>query len=162
MAEIVTLRRFFAEHGPSAKEEFLALFPGGFLLIRMQGAPPGAVFLPRQEGFTLKVGSDEDMDLSFELDQTLDAHHATIAYHKGFRGWTVEDQETSFGTHVGDERLTKGRAHLLQDKDVIKLGGGIVQTQFYLGETLWKRMHTAGITKTLRKRQKGEAGEGAG
>lgn len=155
MAEIVTLKRFFAEHGPSAKEEFLSLFGGGFLLIRFQGAPPGAVFLPRQEGFVLKLGSDEDMDLAFEEDQTLDAHHATIAYHKGFRGWTVEDHETSFGTHVGEERLSKGRAHLLQDREEIKLGGGMVQMQFYLAETLWKRMHTAGITKSLRKKQGG-------
>jgi predicted component of type VI protein secretion system len=116
------------------------------------------VFLPRQEGFVLRIGSDEDMDLAFEEDQTLDALHASIAYHKGFRGWTIEDHETSFGTHVGDQRLQKGRAHLLQDRQEIRLGGGIVQMQFYLAETLWKRMNTAGITKGLKVQRRKDAG----
>lgn len=160
-AELIPLTRFFAEHGPSAQEEFISLFGGGFLLIRIKGAPPAAVFLPRQDGFTMKIGSDEDVDLSFEEDQTLDAQHATLLYHRGFRGWTIEDHETSFGTHVGKERLQKGRPHLLQDRDLIKLGGGIVEMQFYLAETLWKRMHKAGITKSLHKKPSGEVPGGA-
>ena len=152
--EIVPLARFFAEHGPSVREEFLSLFAGGFLLVRIQGAPPGSVFMPRQEGFAMRIGSDEDADLAFEEDQTMDPLHATVTYHKGFRGWTIEDHETSFGTHVGDERLQKGRPHLLQDREVVRPGGGIVEMQFYLAETLWKRMHTAGITKSMKNKSR--------
>lgn len=154
MGEPQLLTQFFNEHASSARDEFLARFPGAFILSRFRGTPPALVFLPRQEGLKLSVGSDEDCDLSFELDQTMDARHATIAYHTGFRGWTVsEDTKSNFGTTVDNERLGVGRPLLLQDRQVIKLGAGYVELQFYTAETLWARMNKAGITKSVAKKR---------
>jgi len=157
VTEQIPLADFFREHGSTAKEDFLALFNGAFLLIREQQSPPVAVRLGREEGFKLVIGSDEDVDLPFEMDQTMDAEHVTIAYHPGFRGWTVEDHDTSFGTHIGEERLVKGRPTLLQDRQLLKPGGGLVEMQLYLAETLWRRMNTAGVTSRRRKKKKKKA-----
>lgn len=158
MGEPQLLTQFFSEHAGAAKEEFLARFPGAFILCRFRGTPPQLMFLPRQDGLKLTVGSDEDCDFSFELDQTLDEQHAAIAYHPGFRGWTVcEEQKSNFGTTVDGERLTSGRPLLLQDRQVIKLGAGMAELQFYTAETLWVRMNKAGITKSVSKKKPSQA-----
>ena len=96
MVEPIVLSTFFKTYGGSSKEDFLAEFPGAFLLVRAQGQPPGAVHIEAQEGFRMVLGSDEDADLSYELDQTLDPEHAAITYHVGFKGWNVEDLGSSF------------------------------------------------------------------
>jgi pSer/pThr/pTyr-binding forkhead associated (FHA) protein len=155
MGEPQLLTQFFGEHADTARDEFLARFPGAFILSRFHGTPPQLMFLPRQDGFKLSVGADEDCDFSFELDQTLDGRHATIAYHPGFRGWTVsEDTKSNFGTTVDGERLGAGRPLLLQDRQVIKLGVGMAELQFYSAETLWTRMNKAGITRSSTKKHR--------
>lgn len=148
---------FFKEHAAAGAEAFASRFPGAFLLVRHKGVPPMVVHLPREEGFSVVAGSDEDVDLSFETDQTLEPKHATFAYHTGFRGWTVQDDGSSFGTEVGGERIPKGRPLMLQDRAVIKLGAGLTEVQFYLSATLWDRMSKAGITKTIKPRAAVEA-----
>lgn len=154
MGEPQLLTQFFGAHASTDKETFLAQFPGAFLLGRFRSSPPQLLFVPRQEGLKVTIGADEDCDFSFELDQTLESQHATIAYHPGFRGWTVqEDQKTSFGTTIDGERLQSGRPLLLQDRQVIKLGGGMAELQFYSAETLWTRMNKAGITRATGKKK---------
>lgn len=156
MVEPIVLSTFFKTYGGSSKEDFLAEFPGAFLLVRAQGQPPGAVHIEAQEGFRMVLGSDEDADLSYELDQTLDPEHAAITYHVGFKGWNVEDLGSSFATHVDDERLIEGRPVLLRDRSVIKPGGGLVQLQFYDAESLWERMSKAGLTSRIKRVPKPE------
>jgi predicted component of type VI protein secretion system len=151
VVEPTGLSTFFAKYGATSKEEFLTEWPGAFLLVRAQGCPPGAIALAPTEGFKLTIGSDEDCDLAFEMDQTLDPEHATISYHVGFKGWNIEDHDTSFATHVDNERLLKGRPVLLQDRQVIKPGGGLIMLQFYLAETLWARMNKAGLTSRTKR-----------
>lgn len=141
---------FMKEHAAGGEEAFKKRFPGAFLLIRFRGSSPSLVYLPPDEGFSIVAGSDEDADLSFETDQTLEPRHATFAYHTGFRGWTIQDDGTSFGTEVAGERVAKGRPLMLQDRAKIKLGGGLTEVQFYLAVTLWQRMSKAGITKSLK------------
>jgi pSer/pThr/pTyr-binding forkhead associated (FHA) protein len=154
MGEPQLLTQFFGEHAHTDKESFLARFPGAFLLGRFRSSPPLLLFVPRQEGLKVTIGADEDCDFSFELDQTLDPQHATIAYHVGFRGWTVqEDVKTSFGTTIDGERLQSARPLLLQDRQVIKLGAGMAELQFYSAETLWTRMNKAGITRGAPKKK---------
>jgi len=153
MAEPVPLAEFFKEHGSFTEEDFLEKYDGGFLLLRYKGSPPAAFYLERAEGFTCSLGSDEDCDLAFELDQTLNAQHATIAYHEGFRGWTIEDHKTEFGTVVGKQRIQQGRAHLIQDREVVRVGGLRVM-QLYTSKALWGRMSKAGITKRMKSKPK--------
>lgn len=141
---------FMKEHATGGEEAFKKKFPGAFLLIRFRGSSPSLVYMPPEEGFSIVCGSDEDVDLSFETDQTLEPRHATFAYHTGFRGWTIQDDGTSFGTEVAGERVAKGRPLMLQDRAKIKLGGGLTEVQFYLATTLWQRMSKAGITKSLK------------
>lgn len=154
MVEPVALATFFTKYGALSRDAFLAEFPGGFLLVRAQGEPPTAVPLEAKEGFRMVLGSDEDADLAYELDQTLDAEHAVITYHVGFKGWNIEDMGSSFATHVDNERLIPGRPVLLTDRAVIKPGGGLVQLQFYLAESLWERMSKAGLTSRVKRPQK--------
>lgn len=153
MAEPVPLAVFFRKHGKYDKAKFLEEYDGAFLLLRYKGSPPAAVYLSREEGFTLSLGSDEDCDLAFELDQTLSASHATIAYHTGFRGWTIEDHNSEFGTFVGKERIQQGRAHMIQDRETVKVGG-LMMMQLYTSKALWSRMSKAGITKRLKSEPK--------
>ncbi len=158
MTELTQLRAFFAENSRIELDEFEAAYDGAFFLFRMRNMPPACVFLPRQEGFSMTVGSDEDADLPFEMDQTLDPIHMTVSYHQGFRGWVVVDHETSFGTHVADMRLQPGKAQLLIDREVVK-AGGLLEMQFYLNKTLFTRMKSAGIT---RRRKIVRPGDGDG
>lgn len=145
------LTAFLKANAGLEKADFLARHPGGFLLGRFRNAPPFVVPLAAAEGFTVTVGSDDECEVSLELDQTLDANHARVSWHKGFNGWTVEDLGSSFGTAVDGERVAQGRALLLRDKQVIRLGGGLSELQFYAGGTLWERMRKAGVTKSLKK-----------
>jgi hypothetical protein len=158
MAELELLTTFFRTHASLAKEVFAAQFPGAFVLARCASSPPLVIHLPAEDGFKIMIGSEEDCDVSFEIDPTLDPHHATIAYHAGFRGWTVEDHQTSFGTTVDAERLAAGRPLLLRDRQVVKVGGQS-ELQFYASDTLWARMSKAGITKSVKKQKKPEGDE---
>ncbi len=153
MAEILILTQFFRQQGGRPLEEFLEDFPGAFLMARHQKLPPLIVPLPKDPSFRLTVGSDEECDLDFDADPTLDPVHLTITYHPGFRGWTVEDPGSSFGTHVDGERVSSGRTTLLSDRSQIKPGGGLTELQFYLAETLYGRMNKAGITRSLRRKK---------
>ncbi|MCA8924135.1 MAG: FHA domain-containing protein [Planctomycetes bacterium] len=153
MAEPVPLAEFFKAHGGFTEERFLDKYDGAFLLLRYQGSPPAAFYLERRPDFSVSLGSDDECDLPFEMDQTLDARHATIAYHEGFRGWTIEDHKTEFGTFVGKQRIQQGRAHLIQDREVVKVGGLMVM-QLYTSAALWGRMSKAGITKRIKSTPK--------
>lgn len=154
MAEPQLLSEFFREHVRSNREEFLARFPGAFLLGRFKNTQPRLLFVPRQEGIKVHAGSGEDCEFSFEEDQTVDENHVLITYHPGFRGWTVQEEtKTSFGTYIDGERLTGGRPLLLADKQIIKIGGGLSEIQVYFAETLWARMSNAGITKRMAKKR---------
>lgn len=152
MPEPELLSRFFRTHGGKKREEFLEEFNGAFLLFRHQGAAPQLQYLPKRTDFKLQLGSEEDVGLEFD-DPTLDPIHALFSYHEGFRGWTIEDLGTSFGTHVGTDRISAQRPHLLTDRVVIKPGGGLTEIQFYLADTLYQRMTKAGITRSLRRRR---------
>lgn len=155
MAEPQQLTDFFRQHAKSGKDEFLARFPGAFLLGRFKNSSPQLLFLPAQEGLRVVTGSADECDFCFELDQTLDEHHVIVAYHTGFRGWTVQEEEkSSFGTTVDGVRLAVGRPLLLRDRQEIKLGGGLSELQFYTAETLWTRMNKAGITRSVPKLKK--------
>ena len=147
--KIWLLKDFFRKFG--ASPNFLEQFPGGFLMIRFRDTPPTVAYLKPEEGFSFKVGSDEDTDLDYLADPTLEPEHLVVAYHTGFRGWTVEDLGTSFGTLIQDERITAQRPVLLTDMDVVKPGGGLLQLQFYAAETLHKRMTKAGVTRRIQR-----------
>ncbi len=151
MADPQPLTAFLKQNAGLEKAAFLAQHPGGFLLGRFRNSPPFVIPLAADDGFGVTVGSDDECDVSLELDQTLDPNHARVAWHKGFKGWTVEDLGSSFGTAVDGERLAQGRALLLRDKQVVRLGGGLSELQFYTGATLWDRMRKAGVTKSLRR-----------
>mgnify|MGYP000195989220 CR=1 FL=1 len=154
MAEPQQLTDFFRQHAKSGKDEFLARFPGAFLLGRFKNSTPQLLFIPAQEGLRVLTGSGEDCDFCFELDQTLDDHHVLVMFHTGFRGWTVQEEaKTSFGSSVDGVRLAVGRPLLLRDRQEIKLGGGLSELQFYSSETLWTRMNKAGITRSVPKRK---------
>jgi hypothetical protein len=154
MAEPQQLTEFFRQHARSGKDEFLTRFPGAFLLGRFKNSTPQLLFIPAQEGLKVFTGSAEECDFCFELDQTLDEHHVIVAYHTGFRGWTVQEEtKTSFGTTVDGVRLAVGRPLLLRDRQEIKLGGGLSELQFYTAETLWTRMNKAGITRSVPKKK---------
>ncbi|MCO5166006.1 MAG: hypothetical protein M9894_06515 [Planctomycetes bacterium] len=155
MGEPSQLTDFFREHAKTAKNEFLERFPGAFVLGRFRATPPVIVFLPAQDGVRVSAGAEEDCDIPFELDQTLDPIHVVVAYHPGFRGWTVtEEERTNFGTTIDGERLTPLRPLLLRDRQVVKLGGALSELQFYTSETLWTRMNKAGITRSAPKQKK--------
>lgn len=149
MAELRTwlLKGFFHDYGAAAglKETF----PGAFLMIRFRNTPPLISYLPPEEGFSCLIGGDEDADIDFMMDPTLEPEHCKIAWHVGFSGWTVEDLGTSFGTSIQEERIDSGRPVLLTDKDVVRPGGGLLQLQFYAGDTLFARMSQAGVTRTV-------------
>lgn len=156
-AHVRILTQFFRQQGSRPREEFLEEFDGAFLLARFRGTTPLLVFLEKKEGFKMLLGSDEDCDWEFEDDPTLDPRHCEICYHPGFRGWTIEDFGSSFGTHVGNDRLNKERPTLLTDRSVIKPGGGLTELQFYVAETLYTRMTRAGITKSMTRKVKRES-----
>lgn len=153
MGEPVPLSVFFKEHGAFTEESFLEKYDGGFLLLRYKGSPPAAFYLQGKEGFEISIGSDEDCDLAFEMDQTMNGRHATIAFHPGFRGWTIEDHESNFGTYVGKQKIQQGRAHLIGNREVVKVGGLMVM-QLYTSKALWDRMSKAGITKRMKSKPK--------
>lgn len=154
MGEPLELRTFFGAQAKSSKADFLKQFPGAFLLGRFKASTPVLLFLPREDTLRVTAGADEDCDFSFELDQTLDPIHVVITYHQGFRGWMVaEEDKTNFGTQVDGERLGEGRPLLLRDRQVVKLGGGLSELQFYTAETLWTRMNKAGITRSIPKKR---------
>jgi len=148
VGEPLLLSQFFRDHGGRVRDEFLAEFDGAFILARFHGSPPTLSPLSRDPEKALTIGSDEDCDLDFD-DPTLDAVHAVITYHPGFRGWTIEDKGTNFGTHVDGDRIGSERATLLADKGVIKPGGGLCELQFYASETLYDRIKKAGVTRSL-------------
>lgn len=154
MAEIQLLTQFFKQQGGRPRDEFLSDFPGAFLMARFRKTPPVIVVLPKDPGFELTVGSDDPSDLEFEGDPTLDPVHLHVAYHAGFRGWTVEDRGSSFGTQIDGERVTANRATLLSDGVTVRLGGGMTELQFYLPETLYGRMNKAGITRSLSRKRR--------
>ena len=151
------LKQFFHEFG-ARKDSFQETFAGAFLMVRFRDSPPEICYLPADEGFELTVGSDEDADLDFVADPTLEEQHCVIAFHTGFRGWTVEDKGTSFGTTVQGERIEAARPILLTDRDVIKAGGGLLQLQFYTSASLLARMNQAGVTRTMSRLQKRKLG----
>lgn len=154
MGEPLQLKDFFAAQGKSSKDDFLKQFPGAFLLGRFKASTPLLLFLPREDTLRVTVGADEDCDFPFELDQTLDPIHVVVTYHLGFRGWMVcEEERTNFGTQVDNERLGPGRPLMLSDRQVVKLGGGLSELQFYSSETLWGRMNKAGITRSIPKKR---------
>ena len=146
MAELRPLRQLFSQEAGTTLEDFLSRYAGAFLLCRIQSLPPSWLRLIRTPHFKLTIGSDEDCDLALEMDQTLDPKHATVAFHEGFRGFTVEDHGTNFGTRIDDEPVSRDRAHLLSDRQVVQVGG-LVELQFYEAKTLWERMSQAGITR---------------
>lgn len=154
MAEIQLLTQFFKQQGGRPRDEFLSDFPGAFLMARFRKTPPLIVILPKDPGFELTIGSDEESDLEFEGDPTLDPVHLHVAFHTGFRGWTVEDRGTSFGTQIDGERVAANRATLLSDGVAVRLGGGMTELQFYLPETLYSRMNKAGITRSLSRKRR--------
>ena len=165
MAELRTwlLKGFFHEFGAETGLE--KTFPGGFLMIRFRNSPAMVAYLPPDEGFECLVGGDDDADIDYMMDPTLEPLHCKIAWHTGFSGWTVEDLGTSFGTSVQNERIDASRPVLLTDKDVIRPGGGLLQMQFYAGATLFARMSQAGVTRTVarlkdRKPKDGEPKDG--
>lgn len=150
--KIHILSQFFKLNGGRPEAEFLEEFDGAFVLTRSKGSVPLIVFLPREEGFKVGVGSDEDSDLDFEHDPTMDPNHCEVAYHTGFKGWTIEDLGSSFGTHVDSDRLGIKRPTLLRDRCKIQAGGGLTELQFYTAETIYTRMAKAGITRSLRRK----------
>lgn len=143
------LTEFFTRHGGNTQEEFLATFNGAFLLGRQAKTAPYVLHVPKDASKTVWIGSDEDCEFDLN-DPTLDSRHASLTYHKGFRGWNLEATETSFGTFVDGDRVKPGRNILLRDRSVIKVGG-MTQLQFYMSETLYGRMSKAGITRSLRR-----------
>ncbi|MBL4849575.1 MAG: FHA domain-containing protein [Planctomycetes bacterium] len=147
--ETFLLKSFFHDFGATPTEELIKKFPGAFLMVSFHKTPPMISHLRREEDFTLLVGGDDDADIDFMMDPTLEPEHCRIAWHPGFSGWTIEDLGTSFGTEVQGERLASARPVLLTDKDVIKVGGGLLQLQFYAAETLFGRMAKAGVTRTV-------------
>ncbi len=149
------LTEFFTRHGGSGKEEFLKIFSGAFLLGRQAKSAPYVLHVPKDASKTIWIGSDEDCEFDMN-DPTLDSKHASVTYHKGFRGWNLEATETSFGTFVDGDRVKPGRNLLLRDRSVIKVGG-MTQLQFYLNETLYARISKAGITRSLRRGEIREA-----
>jgi len=151
--ELHPLTRFFRTYGGTSSEEFLGIFPGAFLLIRFKGGAPSLAHLPPEGTFKVTMGASEDCGLEFDGDPTLDEEHAIVAYHVGFSGWTIEDLETSFGTHVDAGRIIPKRPTLLQDRNVVKPGGGLTELQFYKSETFYTRMKKAGITRSLSRRK---------
>lgn len=153
------LKQFFHEFG-SLKDSFKERFPGGFLMVRFRTETPTICYLEPKEGFEIMVGSDEDVDIDFVADPTLEPEHCKVAYHAGFRGWTVEDLGTSFGTLLQDQRVDAGRPVLLTDRDVIKPGGGLLQLQFYSSASLFLRMNQAGVTRSLSRIQARKRSEG--
>lgn len=154
MGEPLEMKDFLAVQAKRSKDDFLKEFPGAFMLGRFRLSTPVLLFLPREDSLRITAGGDEDCDFAFELDQTLDPIHVIVTYHPGFRGWTVaEEDKTNFGTQVDGERLGVGRPLLLQDRQVVKLGGGLSELQFYTAETLWTRMSKAGITRSLPKKK---------
>jgi hypothetical protein len=154
MDEPIALTQFFRQHGGLSEAEFHERFDGAFLLMRLGKTPPLVLFVPRDPERKVTIGSDEDCVLESFTDPTLDAQHAVVSYHRGFRGWTVEDQGSEFGTHVDGDRVSAGRPILLQDRAVVKPGGGLTEVQFYLAETLYQRIKKAGVTASLRRLQK--------
>ena len=153
MGEAIPVAQFFVANGMLTEEEFLEKFKGAFLLTSHQGTPPMLYELSLNEDVNTTIGQDEDNnDIDFN-DPTLDEQHAIVSYHTGFRGWTIEDLGTSFGTNVDGDRIGNNKATLLQDRVVINPGGGLTQLQFYLAKTLYDRMHKAGVTKSLRRKQ---------
>lgn len=150
--EIRILSQFFRDNGGRPEAEFLEEFDGAFLLARHRGSPPLLMFLLRDEEIRVKIGSDEDCEIAFEHDPTMDPEHCEVSYHHGFAGWTIEDLGTSFGTHVDGDRLGPNRATLLRDGSSVKAGGGLTEMQFYTAKTIYDRMARAGITRSLRRK----------
>lgn len=145
------LTEFFASNGFREKEDFLEQFDGAFVLGRFKNSPPYVLFVSKDPEKKITIGSDED-ECDFDVgDPTIDPIHAVVVYHKGFRGWTITDLGTSFGTHLDGDRITKDRSVLIPDGGKIKPGGGLTELQFYLSETLYKRMSKAGITRSMRR-----------
>ncbi|MGE0712981.1 MAG: FHA domain-containing protein [Planctomycetota bacterium] len=149
------LKDFFAQHGAIPRDAFLTTFTGAFLLSRFHDEPPLVIFLERDKEFSILFGSDEDCDVDFVADPTMDAQHCRVAYHAGFQGWTVEDLGSSFGTLLDENRLAPQRPTLLSDRSVVKVGGGLLQLQFYEAATLADRIRSSGVTRSL-KRKKGD------
>jgi hypothetical protein len=147
------LKDFFTQNGGTPRDEFLESFNGGFLLVRFRETPPLVIFLPFGVEDHYVLGADEDADLDFIADPTLDDEHCKLVYHTGFKGWTIEDLETSFGTHLDGERMAPHRPTLLQDRSMIKPGGGLLELQYYTSAALQKRMADAGVTRSLRRRK---------
>ncbi len=139
MTELTPLRPFVAENSKLEQSEFEAAFDGAFLVFRIPDVQPSYVFLPRQEGFKLTIGRGPDADLTFEADEVLDPLHLSVAYHRGFYGWVVEDLDTSFGTHVAKLRLQPGKVQLLLDLESIK-ASELLKMQFYSSQTLFARI----------------------
>ena len=156
------LKEFFVQFGPMPKDEFLEKFDGGFLLVRFRDSPPLVVSLERDPKFRLLIGSEEDCDLDFIGDPTLDPEHCKLVYHEGFKGWTVEDLDTSFGTHLDGDRLSASRPTLLRDRSVFKPGGGLTELQFYEAKSLQARIAQSGVTRSLKRKDapEDEAAEG--
>ncbi|RMG09860.1 MAG: FHA domain-containing protein [Planctomycetota bacterium] len=152
------LTEFFVRHGAKTEEQFLEAFPGAFLLGRYRGGTPSILHVDKDPEVTTTIGADEDCDFDFD-DPTLDALHAVVTYHEGFRGWTVEDRETNFGTHVDGDRISAARPVLLADRAVIKPGGGLCELQFYTSATFYKRMAKSGITRSLQQKARREEGK---
>lgn len=145
------LTEFFSRHGKLSKEEFLEAFAGAFLLGRREKAAPYLLHITRNTELKVVIGNDEDVEFDID-DPTLDARHAVVVFHEGFKGWTLEDKATSFGTHVDGDRVQPNQPVLLRDRSTIK-AGGMTQLQFYLSETLYGRMAKAGITRSMRTKQ---------
>ena len=156
------LKEFFVQFGPMPKDEFLEKFDGGFLLVRFRDSPPLVVSLERDPKFRLLIGSEEDCDLDFIGDPTLDPEHCKLVYHEGFKGWTVEDLDTSFGTPLDGDRLSASRPTLLRDRSVFKPGGGLTELQFYEAKSLQARIAQSGVTRSLKRKDapEDEAAEG--
>ena len=98
------LTEFFSRHGKLSQEEFLEAFAGAFLLGRRDQAAPYLLHITRNTEVKVVIGSDEDVDFDID-DPTLDAEHAVVVFHEGFKGWTLEDKASSFGTHVDGDRV---------------------------------------------------------
>jgi hypothetical protein len=158
--QIFLLKQFFHDFAATPRDTLDKKFPGGFLMVSFRKTPPLVCHLLREDDFSCLVGGDDHADLDYMMDPTMEAEHCRIAWHAGFGGWTVEDLGTSFGTEVQGERLESKRPVLLGDKDKIKVGGGLLNLQFYAAETLFARMKQAGVTRTvsrLKARKKKEA-----
>jgi FHA domain len=139
MTELTKLVPFVKENAKLTLEEFEAAYNGAFLVFRIPDTPPAYVFLPREAGFKMTIGRDESADLTFETDEVLDPVHLSVAYHPGFYGWVVEDNNSEFGTHVAKVRMQPGKVQLLLDLESVK-ASELLKMQFYSSNTLFARI----------------------